>query len=318
MKLSEYFEKANTKNIIINSDIDGFISGMLLQKYYNCKVVGFSNSKESIWMTPDIKSLDNPIYIDIYISKSSVFCIDQHIVAKDLDHLKRILAYGTKLNPNLDIAHKTFEDDYYRKYPFGTSHYLMAIMKQDGFDDFFDNLEQKYRILGKYELCPAEIILRADDAMYSSLGRYEENAREWWGRLKSFNSNTIDELVNYLNKCDKSKNFEYKQNIGEFFVSGLQCDGKDGAFETITKSDGKTLQDRIIKYNDILGKILGLKMDLPDAVEEYKGVACRGRCTEKALKDAYTYAFIYGPTKKECCFSYTIMSKAGQDIIEPF
>ena len=40
--LRELFEK--NKNIVINSDIDGFLSGMILQKYFGCKVVGFSNS----------------------------------------------------------------------------------------------------------------------------------------------------------------------------------------------------------------------------------------------------------------------------------
>lgn len=34
---------ANNKNIVINTDIDGFLCGMVLQKYFDCNVVGFSN-----------------------------------------------------------------------------------------------------------------------------------------------------------------------------------------------------------------------------------------------------------------------------------
>ena len=51
MRLSEFFNRAGTKKIVINSDIDGFLSGMILQKYYDCEIVGFSNSKESIVST---------------------------------------------------------------------------------------------------------------------------------------------------------------------------------------------------------------------------------------------------------------------------
>ena len=71
MKLSEFFEKAQTKDIVINTDIDGFLSGMILQKYYGCRVVGFSNSSESIWLCPEIKSIYEPIYIDIFVKEQS-------------------------------------------------------------------------------------------------------------------------------------------------------------------------------------------------------------------------------------------------------
>lgn len=38
--LKELFSK--NPNIIINTDIDGFLSGMILQTYLGCKIVGFS------------------------------------------------------------------------------------------------------------------------------------------------------------------------------------------------------------------------------------------------------------------------------------
>ena len=44
--LSELFAKNN--NIIINTDIDGFLCGAILQKYFIGKIVGFSNSRETI------------------------------------------------------------------------------------------------------------------------------------------------------------------------------------------------------------------------------------------------------------------------------
>ena len=40
--LREIFEDNN--KIIINTDIDGFLSGMILKQYFNCEIVGFTNS----------------------------------------------------------------------------------------------------------------------------------------------------------------------------------------------------------------------------------------------------------------------------------
>ena len=81
--LSEIFSK--NKYIIINSDIDGFLSGMILQKYYGCQVVGFSNSWDRVWINKLYEELvDNPltspIYIDLYVANPDVICIEQHII----------------------------------------------------------------------------------------------------------------------------------------------------------------------------------------------------------------------------------------------
>ena len=60
MALSDLFNK--NKNIVINTDIDGFLCGMILQKYYGCKVVGFSNSRETIWIKDGIDNMNQPMY----------------------------------------------------------------------------------------------------------------------------------------------------------------------------------------------------------------------------------------------------------------
>lgn len=61
--LKELFER--NKNIVINTDIDGFLSGMILQKYYGCRVVGFSDSRDKVWLIPEVNDIDSPIYISI-------------------------------------------------------------------------------------------------------------------------------------------------------------------------------------------------------------------------------------------------------------
>lgn len=316
MRLSEFFSRARTKKIVINSDIDGFLSGMILQKYYDCEVVGFSNSKESIWLTPDIASVRTPVYIDIFINAPETYSIDQHIVAYDNAHIDRLLAYGTKLNPNLSISRRTYSGDlgnsanYFRKYPFGTVHYLIALMKEDGIEVEFNDLYQNYTITGvdsrTYNTCPGQVILRADDALYSSLGPYEDNTNEWWNKLRRYNSQMIDRLISYKNSCEKSRNAQYKEAIGELFQRGLNCDGMDGAFDTITESDGRTLQTRIIQYNRVIGDIIGIHMDLPMELVAHRGLAYRNYYSVNNLNRAFTYAFVCGPQKPGNAFSFTI------------
>ena len=59
--LKELFEK--NKNIIINTDIDGILSGIILVKYCGCKIVGFTNSKDSVWLADGYDDLFKHIYI---------------------------------------------------------------------------------------------------------------------------------------------------------------------------------------------------------------------------------------------------------------
>lgn len=315
MLLSDFFRRAGTKKIVINTDIDGFLSGMILQKYYDCEVVGFSNSKDCIWLTPDITSIHKPVYIDIFINTPKTYCIDQHIVAYDNAQLERILAYRTKMNPNLDVSKRTYsgdlghKSDYFHKYPFGTVHYLIALMKRDCIDVKFNDLGKMWKVKGadsrRYDVCPAQIILRADNALFSSLGPYKENTDIWWDHLKQFNSKTIDDLIDYKNSCDKSRNDEYRRKIGDFFVNGLECDGEDGAFNRIAISNKKALQPRVIAYNRIINKILGINMNLPTEVIEHRGIAQRSSYNSNKMDKAFTYAFVCSPNKPDSCFSYT-------------
>lgn len=311
MKLSEFFNETGTKNIVINSDIDGFLSGMLLQNYYECKVVGFTNSKDAIWLSPDVKSIYDPVYIDIFVNNRETYCIDQHIVAYDVVHLDHILSYGTKLNPNLNMQKRTYLESFTDKYPFGTVHYLIALMKADAKEPKFNDITKMHEINGldgnKYKICPGQVILRADDAFYTSLIKYKPNSRYWWNELKKYNSETINRLCNYLYSygADKKRIDATQAYVENFFIKALKCTGKDGAFNRIS-DDGKTLKDEVLNYNTQISKIVGLDLNLPKEVKLYKGTPKIGACTKKTINEAVTYAFVFGPSRKEESFSFTI------------
>jgi len=319
--LKEIFEK--NKDIVINTDIDGFLCGMILQKYYGCRVVGFSNSRETIWLISEIEDINAPIYIDIFVARPEVICIDQHIGAFDKYHHREISNYGTKINPNLDRK-RTFvgdlESDYYHKYPFGTVHYLIALMAKEGIEVELPDLNKVYQITApgplkkKVKTCAGHIILRADDALYSTLSPYRANALDWWKWLdKNREIPAINQLRDFIDSCDQSKAYEYKDDIGNFFTA-LGCDGKDGAFKTVTDNNGSLLP-KVLAYRNVICSILGMGLDLYEFYEIHKGrYAVQYAKPDYDMdilhaENLYSYAFIYGPRPKYPNFSFTLDMK---------
>lgn len=317
MTLSGIFDK--NKDIVINTDIDGFLCGMILQKYYGCRVVGFSNSRETIWIQDGIDDINKPIYIDIYVANPKVICIDQHIIAFNKAHHEEIVSHRTKLNPNL-LRKRTFvgdmESDYYHKYPFGTVHFLIALMEKEGINVELPNLTKSYKISqsGKYgqtiSINAGHIILRADDALFSTLSAYRDNALDWWAWLDRKNEiPAIKELRNFIDNCDRSKAWGYKDNMTAFFKT-LGCDGIDGAFDTVTDANGYLLP-KVEAYKNVICKILGMELDLPELYKIHKGqyaikmVRSHSNMDILHSKNLYSYAFIFGPGSKKDNFSYT-------------
>jgi len=327
MKLSEFFQNAGTKQIVINTDIDGFLSGMLLCKYYDCEVVGFSDSRERIWLRPDIESLKEPVYIDIFINDPEVYGIDQHIVAKDREHAETIRSWGTKMNPNIDVCCRCFypacrrADDFTHKYPFGTVHYLLALMEQDGVAVDHPGFNDIHEVVGiggrKYKISMAKLMSRADDTLLSSLVKYKPNASDWWGYMKEFKTVSepttttaplIQKSIDYLNSFNpatvETDAENFNSYMAAFFQNGFGCDGIDGAFkDSIT--DGGRLKSKINVYNACLESITGIHMELPQELVEYRGTRNVEVFSDDKMSSSFTYAFVYGPSNANH-FSYTV------------
>lgn len=108
-------------NLIINTDIDGIISGLLLSNFCDCKVVGFSNSLDKVWLdVSKCSSIYDGVYVDMYVPNENTITIDQHIIAVNNIHLKMISQNSNKINPNIYNPRFFLPiDSYKRKYPFG-------------------------------------------------------------------------------------------------------------------------------------------------------------------------------------------------------
>ncbi len=297
--------------IVINTDLDGFLCGMLLQKHFDCKIAGFSNSKESIWLDaslPDSFTVLSPVYIDMFVSDPKVVCIDQHVIGINNDHNTWISRFGTKINPNLERTDRTLLDDYSHKYPFGTAHYIIALMAREGIDVDLPPLGASFDFTMNGHQCSGlefgHVLLRADDALHTTLVKYRDNANEWWQWLfeKSNQSALIGEMIGYIRSIPPEQSAEIRQTTNQFFTKCLKCDKPDGAFENITAIDG-TLLPKISSYISVMEKISGMSLSLPTRYRRHKGIlekahiSAVNKRTISFFKSPklFSYAFISGP-----------------------
>lgn len=217
------------KNIVINTDIDGILSGIILVKSLGCKIVGFTNSKEYVWLADGYDDLYAHVYVDMFVTDDRAICIDQHIVAVNDEHQEKIKASGNKYSPQIDGKRIFTKDSYDIKYPFGATHYIIAQLESEGIKVELPDLMTP---VPNSKIKLADLILRADDAMASTVYAYRDNALYWWKYLtdKSPESDIINGLTTYLEEMRK-------QIIEDMIKSGTNNnkDNRDNACKSAIK-----------------------------------------------------------------------------------
>jgi len=304
----------NNNKIIVNTDIDGIFSALILHHYLNCEIAGFCNSVETVWFDASkINSIYDGVYIDMFVPRKDVVCIDQHIIAIDEEHCRAISALGTKFNPNLDHPRfHTPSESYYLKYPFATVHYIIANLEKKGIalDLHLDNLVQP-------NLYFKDLLLRADDTMQTTVSsRYIKNAQDWWRWLKDFSNNgsTIKKLCDYLYSLTAADVTGKKNATTNLLRGTYHCDSPDGGFKTGICDENGFLQDKVKNYILFLARISGLNpFDLNMNLDRKAGKANRIQLDSKKqnlvknmTSKIFSYAFVRSAERSEN-FSYTIM-----------
>ena len=239
------------KQIVINTDLDGILSALIMCHYLNCEVVGFYNSKDKLVLKKGTKK-DNPVYVDIFTQNPNIVNIDQHIVSYDENHHNYLLNLGTKINPNLDNG-KYFTSFYYEKYPFGTVHYLISLLESKGVDVQLD-LNKKYGYISM-----ADILFRADDTLNTTLHRYVDNSKNWWNWLleKSNHSNITNHMYEKIYSISKDE-ITHRTKLCEDMFNHFNCETKDGGYRYITDYNYKVKKD-FKSYVQFLSKFFNLK-----------------------------------------------------------
>ena len=306
---------------IINTDLDGIFSGLILHNFLNWEIVGFCDSAESIWLDKNrCNNLSECIFIDMFVYPERMKCIDQHIISVDPEHNNLLSQNKNKLNPNL-INKRNFlpNKSYYKKYPFGTVHFIIAWLERNGIKVEIDLLKE-----AKNSILAIDLLLRADDTLYTSTqSNYVENANEWWSWLVEFSNNgttTID-LKNYAerkrNQKTKQQIIELKAEIAEMLKSKpFSCDSPDGGYKSENSLGNKFLKTNVKEYIKFIANSSALScFNLNFSFALIKGIARRTELTDKQLQqlrngdsgnNLFSYAFVR-TSKREEHFSYTLL-----------
>ena len=336
-------------NIIINTDIDGILSGIILCKYCNCEIVGFTNSKDAVWLADGYDDLYKYVYIDMFVTDEEAICIDQHVVAVNDSHMQDIIKMGNKFSPQSDDSEnlRVFSSKGFKhKYPFGTVQYLIAQLESEGINISLPDL---YMPVPNSEIKIGDLLHRADDAMKTSLYAYKPNADFWWDWLEKkapngsikilkeylegiemFSDEKVDSMELTDGKKHKKDDYmdqrkkvveEIKVNTKKYFREQFQCKSSDGGFNNITDEKNNILSN-VKLYINTIALLFGIKeLDIPTHYNIHKGKCCRTRWLdifeENFLKDyticghkVFSYAFIYGPDNDgQTNFSFTIDMK---------
>lgn len=306
---------------IINTDLDGLFSGLLLHNFLSWEIVGFCDSKESIWVDRNrVNKISDCIFIDIFVFPENLKCIDQHIVAVDSWHHKALAGNTNKLNPNL-LNERTFlpDDSYYKKYPFGTAHFIIAWLERNGIV-----IELNFSKRINKDILSIDLLLRADDAFKTStFSNYTENADEWWEWLKDYSKGgiAINALDDYNKNFREGKSREEMKNIKYAIAKLLQskpfyCDSPDGGFKEGSSLGDGFLKKNVKEYFSFIADSVGLKcFRLDFSFTQLKGKAARAKLNEKQLqqlkegvseKNLFSYAFVRS-SKRNDNFSFTLL-----------
>lgn len=251
---------------VINTDLDGFLCGLLLHHFLDWEIVGFCNSRDTLWLDQSrVSSLKEVVFVDMFVAHKDIRCIDQHIVSCDLKHNALLKENKNKINPNIQRDRVFFGGTYYTKFPFGTFHFLVSMLeKQDINVKKHTYLKNKVEIKekGNKSIRFVDLLLRADDTLNTTVNAYKENAKEWWSWLGD--GELTQTFVKYC-KAIESGEIPYnipmmKREIGRLFRLTYGCDTEDGGYRTARAFGEEKIRRKAKKYLRDLASLSGWKM----------------------------------------------------------
>lgn len=145
---------------IIHQDIDGFISGLLVQKYLSLPFNGFCNINSQDYLksyifsaTPTIAQIKSKLFVDISVVNDRLTCLDHHWVSPTLHH-----------DNYYNCNRYTKSTDFSEKNPTGLCLFLCYLFGVD-----VNSMNDQQKLL----LCIA-------DGLYIGyFGTFHENCRNW-------------------------------------------------------------------------------------------------------------------------------------------
>lgn len=252
MKLNEEIINLFVKNkkCIINADLDGLLSGMILHKFLEWEIVGFSSCcgkpDDELWLYNTDENLKECVFVDLPVYLNDFSTIDQHFIAFDKESINTYKDNENKANPNI-IRERVFKkedgtSEYTMKYPFGTVHFIIAILENMGIID--ENYSLDFRkMLDDFDL--ADLILRADRVI-GNTSSYTANCLDWLRWLIDIGGKNTNTLFNIVqtelpNRILRERKVENK-------MKDLGCIGKDGDCSNLLRNKEYDLLKKYFNY----------------------------------------------------------------------
>jgi hypothetical protein len=246
------------RKCIVNTDLDGIISGMLLQTFLNWKIVGFSHCTgmpdDELWLYDSNNDFTECVFVDLPVCMDEITVIDQHFVLLDQNSIQRYNKPKNKLNPNV-MRERLFKNasgynEYTKKYPFGTTHFILALLENLNIikTDFSFDFEKK---LGSFDL--ADLMLRADRVIGNTF-QYTPNCLDWADWLMNFGGTNTKTLFNLVKNEFAQRSI--RERLVETKVISLGCSGNDGECSNLFRHKN---YEKIKKYFEFLSNSLGLE-----------------------------------------------------------
>jgi hypothetical protein len=108
---------------VINTDIDGLLTGALLHHLKGWPIAGFYDT-ETLWLAEEAEvplDLRRTAWVDIDMCWPGTRSLSQHVITVDTGGADAVQAHTSTVNPNLFVGcHAGSTAVYQRKYPFGT------------------------------------------------------------------------------------------------------------------------------------------------------------------------------------------------------
>ena len=284
---------ATHRDMVTSTDLDGLLTSGLLMLMSDWQLVGFFDSKDSLWISSsDTLQPDRHVFVDVHLSHPDWISIDQHIVAVDRQDAVRLIQTENKINPNL-ARMTVFEDTEGRgftsKYPFATFHYVLALLEAAG---FMVPLDLSCPIAPG--LTVMDLALRADGAAENTR-KYARNAADWWTWLRDLGGPLTSEIAEAAAAvASSSEGFEVAKRRLEQLFRGLGCSTSDANFADALKSDPASPQAIVAEVFRWIGlprevkvgplrRSIGKHIRVPPTSTQRKSLSER--------EDLFTYAF---------------------------
>jgi len=304
MVLSNSFIEIFKKNrkCIVNADIDGILAGMLLQNFLNWEVVGYSSccgkQDDEIWLEDKKENLKECVFVDLPIIVKDYLVVDQHFVGFDSQTIKEYEEHTNKVNPNImrnrAYINEQKQNEYTKKYPFGTVHFVLAVLENLKIIDSSYEIDF-FKKIDSFEL--ADLILRADRVI-GNTNQYTNNCNDWADWLISLGGKNTEALFVVVKK-EYKKRLQAEKNVESKLLS-YGCKGVDGDCSNLFRSKDYT---KLINYFAFLSDALDIKPLPMYRVFDY------AKLDGKRFNiDNYDVSVAKKEVKKENVFSYAFVS----------